>query len=58
MKMIPSREELIEQVAKIIEDHIDIYGHIEDDIVNAAEEIVDLLEKRTSVSQGEYLNIP
>jgi len=56
MRMIPKREDLEYEIAKIIVDNHD--PEIEMWEIKAASEIVDLLEKRTSVSTGEYLNIP
>lgn len=55
MKMIPTRQELVDEVKYIIYENIDEpYG-----AGAAAEQIVDLLLKKlTSVSTGEYLNIP
>ena len=43
MKPIHTREQLEAEIYKIIENHIDAYGHIEDDVGNAATEICDLI---------------
>lgn len=45
MKMIPTREELVEEIMHLINCHIDAYGHIEDEVYNCAEDIVDLFQR-------------
>ena len=43
MKQIHTREQLEEEIRKIIESNVDACGHIEDQVWNCATEICDLI---------------